>query len=105
MFDVAMRSFDGVETCELTGLFLLKDLVKLGQEIGLYREDGICACSLSARETENIKKKICQIFKNNNLKITIETNLNTVKFLDVNTNAVTQVTVRDLDIRVGFTII
>jgi hypothetical protein len=35
------------------------------------------------RQIENIKKKICKIFTNNKLKITIEANLKTVDFLDI----------------------
>ena len=85
-FDVAMGSFDGAETCEIVGLYLLKDLVQLGIDLGLYRDDGLGACRLSPKETEAIKKKICQIFKKHNLKITIEANLKVVTFLDVEFN-------------------
>ena len=63
MFDIALGSLDGAETFEITGLFLLKDLVKLGQEIGLYRDDGLCACALTARETTNFMKKSAKFSK------------------------------------------
>ena len=36
-----------------------------------------------------IKKEICKIFKENNLKITIEANHKTVNFLDVTMNLTT----------------
>ena len=78
-----MGSFDGAEICELVGLFLLSELSGLGIDIGLYRDDGLAASSKSAREIENIKKKMCAIFKNYNLKITIEANKKRVEFLDV----------------------
>ena len=35
------------------------------------------------REIENIKKEICRIFKESNLRITIEANLKCVDFLDI----------------------
>ena len=35
------------------------------------------------RETENVKKTICEVFKSYNLAITIEANLKTVNFLDM----------------------
>ena len=36
-FDVTMGSFDGAETCELVGSFLLSQLQDLDVDIGLYR--------------------------------------------------------------------
>ena len=69
-----MGSFDGAETCELVGLYMLSQLEKLGINIGLYRDDGLATCNKTARETENIKKEICKIFEENKLNITIEAN-------------------------------
>ena len=83
-FDVAMGAFDGAECCELIGLFILKDLAKLDIDVGIYRDDGLCVCRLSPKETEKIKKQICQIFKLN--KLGIEANMKSVDFLDVNFN-------------------
>ena len=86
-FDVAMGAFDGAETCELIGLFILKDLAKLqGIIVGLYRDDGLAVSSLTARQTENLKKKICEIFRSHGLGITIDANMNCVDFLDVKFN-------------------
>ena len=79
-FDVALGAFDGAECCELIGLFLLKDLDPLDINVGIYRDDGLAVSRLSPRETENVKKKICQIFRNHDLKITIVANLKTVDF-------------------------
>ena len=39
-FNVTMGSYDGAETCELVGLYLLSKLEDLGLNIGLYRDDG-----------------------------------------------------------------
>ena len=59
-FDVTMGSFDGAETCELVGCYLLSLLTKkYGQNIGLYRDDGLAAFNVKPREMENIKKEIC----------------------------------------------
>ena len=44
LFDVTMGSFDGAETCELVGCYLLSLLTdKYSQNIGLYRDDGLAA--------------------------------------------------------------
>ena len=75
LFDVTMGSFDGAETCELVGSYLLSKLsAEYGNDIGLYRDDGLAAFNKSPRETENIKKRICKVFNDHNLKITIEAN-------------------------------
>ena len=82
-FDVTMGSYDGAETCELVGLYLLSQLKDLKIEIGLYRDDGLAVCNATPRQTENIKKHICKIFEKNELKITIEANKKIIHFLDI----------------------
>ena len=82
-FDVTMGSFDGAETCELVGLYLLSQLADLNLKTGLYRDDGLSVSTLTKRQNDGIKKKICEIFRKNNLKITIEANLKVTDFLDV----------------------
>jgi hypothetical protein len=83
-FDVTMGSFDGAETCELVGLYLLSQLQDIADiNVGLYRDDGLATCNKSPRQTEQIKQKICKIFADNNLKITIEANIKSVDFLDI----------------------
>ena len=54
--------------------------------VGLYRDDGLAACELRPRQAELLKKKIYQVFHEYGLKITIEANLKSVNFLDVNLN-------------------
>ena len=84
LFDVTMGSFDGAETCELVGCYLLSLLTdKYGQNIGLYRDDGLAAFNKTPQEIEKIKKELCKIFRENGLKITIEANKTIVNFLDV----------------------
>ena len=83
-FDVTMGSFDGAETCELVGRYILSLLTqKYGSNIGLYRDDGLSAFNETPQEIERIKKDLCKIFRDNELKITVEANLTRVNFLDV----------------------
>ena len=83
-FDVTMGSFDGAETCELVGSYLLSQLpTAYRNNIGLYRDDGLSAFNVSPRTMEIIKKEICQVFNDNKLKLTIEANKKCVNFLDI----------------------
>ena len=76
-----MGSFDGAETCELVGAYLLSQLsAEYGNDIGLYRDDGLAAFDKPPREIESIKKGICKVSSNNNLKITIEANKKCVSY-------------------------
>ncbi len=84
--DVTMGSYDGAETCELIGLYILSQLNHLDINVGLYRDDGLAVCRKTPRQTELIKKEICKIFSENNLQITIEANKTTVDFLDITLN-------------------
>jgi hypothetical protein len=41
-FEVAQGSYDGAESCELVGLFLLTELSEIDRLIvGIYRDDGL----------------------------------------------------------------
>ena len=57
-FNVTMGSFDGAETCELVGLFLLSQLEHLNRDVGLYRDDGLASCNLTSKQVEATKKEI-----------------------------------------------
>ena len=81
-----MGSYDGAETCELVGNFLLSQLQDLNVNVGLYRDDGLAITDATPRDAENIKKEICCIFNNNGLRITIEANKQVINFLDVTFN-------------------
>ena len=85
-FDVSMGSWDGAETCDLVGLFLLSQLKHLPVTLGLYRDDGLGVSTLNAKENEAIKKQISDVFKANGLGITIEVNKRVVSFLNVTLN-------------------
>ncbi|GFS08782.1 hypothetical protein ElyMa_003021700 [Elysia marginata] len=81
-FDVTMGSFDRAETWELVGLYLLSQLQHLDIKVGLYRDDGLAVTNKSPQQTEkNNKRKICAIFRDNGLNITIQANQKIVDFL------------------------
>ena len=82
-FDVGMGSFDGAETCDIVVLYILSQLQHLGVNIGMYKDDGLAFSNLTPRQTDVTKKKICQVFAENQLKITIDANMTVVDFLDV----------------------
>ena len=90
-FDVGMGSFDGAETCELVGLFLLSKLNNLNINLGLYSDDGLGVCCLTARQVEKLKQEMCKIFKAYNLKITTDVKPftkpnNTTQYVNKNSN-------------------
>ena len=75
LFDVTMGSYDGAEKCELVGCCLLSHLKQIpGDDIGLHGDDGLAILKQTPKEIERLKKEICKVFANNNLKITIDAN-------------------------------
>ena len=89
LFDVTMGSYDGAEVCEIVGLYLMNDLTKIvsKDDIGLYRDDGLAIVrNKSGPQIEALRKKIIKLFKDNDLRITIETSLKITDFLDVSLN-------------------
>ena len=60
LFDVTMGSYDGAETCELVGTYILSEINNMipKENIGLYRDDGLAIVHMSPQETENVKKFI-----------------------------------------------
>ena len=86
LFDVTMGAYDGAQITDLVGLLMLHKLQENIPQINfaLYRDDGIGVYSkVSPSQMERIKKQIYKIFKDQGLKITIETNLPKVNFLDI----------------------
>ena len=84
MFDVTMGSYDGAETCELIGTYMLSLIAsKFKDEVGLYRDDGLAVCKATPKEIEKNKKEVSNVFRSNGLKITIDANKKIVHFLDV----------------------
>ena len=62
-FDVTMGSYDGAETCELVGSYLLWQLPQsIRDRVGLYRDDGLGAFHETPQQVERIKKEICKVF-------------------------------------------
>ena len=82
-FDNTMGSYDGAETCECVGLFLLDQLKGCEISLGLYRDDGLGISNLTARQNDQLRKKIEAVFKENGLSITMVVNKSKVDFLDV----------------------
>ena len=78
-----MGSYDGAEICDIVGLYMLSQLQNLNLDIGLYRDDGLAVGNQNPREMDKIKDKICKVFKENELSITINANQKVVDFLDV----------------------
>ena len=78
-FDLTMGSFDGTETCDLAGLFLLSQLIHLYANVGSNRDDGLATCTASTTQVQ----EMCQIFKHNNFQITIEANKKAAEFPDI----------------------
>ena len=81
--DVTMGSWDGAEVCDLIGLYFLSKCQDLGLNLGLYRDDGLVECKKRPQQVENLKKKLCKVFKDNGLNITAKANKKVVNFLDV----------------------
>ena len=87
-FDVTMGSFDGAETCELVGAYILEQIQSIipKEEVGLYRDDGLAVIHKTPRQTERTKKKLCEKFKELGLRITVAANQRIVDFLDITLN-------------------
>ena len=54
--------------------------------IGLSRHDGLAITRQTPREVEMTKKKLCKIFRENELGITVEANKIVLNFLDITLN-------------------
>ena len=83
---MAMGSYNGAETCELVGLYILNVLVKIFGDgnVGLYRDDGLAIIPIqSGYKTEKLKKSVHKLMKGIGLKVTVEAPLRRTDFLDV----------------------
>ena len=92
MFDVAMGCYDGAEVCELVGMYILQKLISEFPEgdIGLYIDDGLaCFKNMSARAGDKARKSFTKIIGDLGLKITVQSNLKVVDYLDVTLNLTT----------------
>ena len=85
LFDVTMGSWDGAESCEIVGTYILYSLREAlpHMDVGLYRDDGLGVIHNTPREAEKTKKKLCEVFRGLGLSITVETNRKVVDYLDI----------------------
>ena len=84
-----MGSFDGVEICELVGLYILDSLSQnlIKNDLGLYRDDGLIVLrGKNGHKLDKTRKEIIKIFKKIGFQIDININLEIVDFLDVTFN-------------------
>ena len=87
-----MGSYDEAEICKLVGLYLLDKLLKILDKAngGLYRDDGLAPVNNSNGPLmDKLRKKFLKkknLFKEENLSIIIDTNLDGADFLDVTFN-------------------
>ena len=85
-FDVTMGSYDGAESSDIVGLYLLSRVKDLNVSFGCFRDDWLGFSRLTPRQTDIVKKKVQKIFEENGLKIEISVNKNIVDFLDITLN-------------------
>ena len=85
-FDITMGAYDGGETCDICVLYLLSKVQHLPINIGAYKDDWLAVSSLTNRQTDNIKKDITKIFRDNGLTLEIEVNRKITNFLDITLN-------------------
>ena len=85
-----MGSYDGAETCELVGTYLLhkrKHLFSKEIDVGLYRDDGLAILRhKSACQANRITKSLIAELKKHGLKITADQGLKVTNFLDITLN-------------------
>lgn len=88
-FDVTMGAYHGAEVCELVGLHIIHQMNTKFPNInfGLYRDDGLGVHQKTDGPSLNrTKKDIIKLFQTFGLKITIETDMKQVDFLDITLN-------------------
>ena len=88
-FDVTKEAHDGVEVCNLSGIYMLYLIGKEydSKRIWPHRDDGLATFkNLSEPALEKLKKHLQSLFKQKGLQIIIECNLKVVHYLDVTFN-------------------
>ena len=89
LFDVTMGSFDGTEVCKLVGLYLLSKIKPLlhSSNVCFHRGDGLAIVhKANDPKVDRLRKDIINLFKDEGLSITIDTNLIETDFLGVSFN-------------------
>ena len=88
-FNIGMGSWDGAESTDLVGLFLLNKLKNLHADICLYRDDGLLVTRGTARQNEKLKQELIKIFQKYGLKLEVDANHTKVNFLDITLDLMT----------------
>ena len=86
IFDVTMGAYDGAETCEIVGLYMLDKVSTCipRNNHGLYRDDGLIIVEEpNGPKLERIRKDLRSIFKEEGLKIEVSMPSEYVNFLDI----------------------
>ena len=78
-----MGHYDGGESTDIVGLYLLSKIQHLPLDTGKFRDDGIAISHLSASETDDLKEEMCAIYKAYGLTLDIRVNVSVVDYLDV----------------------
>ena len=88
LFDITMGCYDGAETCELIGTYLLSKVKHMfDNEVGLYRDDGLAVLrNHSPSKANKVAKQLTSEFKKLGLRITTDQGIKIVNFLDVTFN-------------------
>ena len=80
---MTMGSFNGAETCELVGMFMLDQLKQTNLNLGFYRDDGLGVTNLKGQPLEAKRLQIQQTFHEHDLRVNITSNLEATDFLDI----------------------
>ena len=89
LFGVSVGVYDRAEVCELVGTYMLNLLSREynKNDFGLYRDVGLVVLkNKSGSQSEQAKKNIQKIFKEDGLDINIQCNMKIVNYLDVTFN-------------------
>ena len=84
-FDIGMGAWDGAESCDIVGLFLLDQLKHRIPEFdfGIYRDDALGVVETTARNGQKIAQKNEKVMSDFGLNIISKANKKVVDFLDV----------------------
>ena len=87
-FNIQMGSWDGAESTDVVGLFLLDKLSKIKVNgytinVGIYRDDCLLVTRLTPRLTQKLTEKLKEIFDEYDLAIITDANHKKINFLDI----------------------
>ena len=87
-FNVGMGSWDGAESTDLIGLFMLSKIRREIKEanVGKYRDDGLLVAKTTDRGMQQIAVKLHKIYNSVGLSLDINTNRKIVNYLDLSLN-------------------